>query len=96
MIATGTRARHTIVTNLAFELVIVVLLVGFVVAMCSPSHWLRAVIIVAASLLLAGVMRIVLPPARAGLLCVRSRFFDIVCYVVGGAAVLGFGVLVPR
>ena len=96
MIATGTRTRQTFVANLAFELVLLVLVAGFCIAMFTPSHWLRAVVVVSSAMLLAGLLRLVLSPTRAGLLCVRGRFFDVVCYLAGGALVLGFGVLVPR
>jgi Protein of unknown function (DUF3017) len=96
MIATATRTRQGFVANLAFELVLVVLAAGFCIAMFSPSHWLRAVVVVAASMLLAGVLRLVLSRNQAGLLRIRGRFFDVACYLIGGGLVLGFGVLVPR
>jgi uncharacterized membrane protein len=96
VIVTPTRVRQTVAANWAFESVMVVLLVGFCVAMLSPSHWLRAVTIVAAAVVLAGVLRAVLPPARARLLCIRSRFFDVVCFLACGGLVLGFGAAVPR
>jgi hypothetical protein len=96
VIATATRTRQTFLANLAFELVLAVLVVGFALAMLSPSHWLRAVVIVSIAMLLAGALRLVLTPARAGMLCIRGRFFDVICYLIGGALVLTFGILVPR
>jgi hypothetical protein len=96
MIATVTRTRQAVLANLAFEAVLLVLAIGFCIAMFSPSHWLRAVLVVAAAMLLAGVLRLFLPRSQAGLLFIRGRFFDVACYLVGGGLVLGFGVLVPR
>jgi hypothetical protein len=96
MIASVTRTRQAFVANLAFELVLAVLAIGFCIAMFSPSHWLRAVVVVAVAMLLAGVLRLFLSRNRAGLLRIRGRFFDVACYVIGGGLVLGFGVLVPR
>jgi hypothetical protein len=93
---TVNRTRQTLRANWPFEVVLIVVVAGFVIALSSPSHWLRAVVVVGAALLLAGVLRAVLPSAQAGLLCVRSRIFDIVCYLGLGALVISFGALVPR
>ena len=40
-------------------------------------------------MLVAGVLRLVLPTAHAGLLAVRGRWFDIVCYLAMGGVILG-------
>jgi hypothetical protein len=53
-----------------------------------PDHWRRGVAGLAASMVLAGVLRIVLPRHRAGLLVVRARWFDSAVYLALGAAIL--------
>ncbi len=52
----------------------------------APKHWLRGVLILAGAMLLGAVLRLVLPARRAGPLAVRSRAFDVVCYL--GSAVM--------
>jgi len=41
-------------------------------------------------------LRTVLPNGKAGLLVVRGRLFDALCYLSLGLAVFGFGILVPQ
>jgi DUF3017 family protein len=53
-----------------------------------PDHWRRGVGAVALAMIAAGVLRIVLPQQRAGLLRVRSRWLDVACYLSAGVAIL--------
>jgi hypothetical protein len=87
---------RTLRAQAPFTLVLLVVAAGFCYSGLNPQHWLRGVSIVAAGLLLGGLLRAVLPERRAGLLHVRSRLFDVFCLVVLGAGVLGFGVVQPR
>jgi len=48
----------------------------------SQGFWRRGLLVVAASLLVAAVLRLTLPTRRAGLLAVRGRAVDVV--VLGG------------
>ena len=54
--------------ELPFALVCVVTLVGLIGLVAFPHHWLRDVTIVAIGFGLGGLLRLVLPKRRAGLL----------------------------
>jgi len=51
-------------------------------------HWREGAALIGAALLLAAVLRAVLPTARAGLLAIRGKVVDIVTYTGLAAAVL--------
>jgi hypothetical protein len=70
---------------------IAVAYVGF-----SPEHWLRAVGVMALGLMIAGVARLLLSEAQAGLLRVRKRAFDVACYLSFGVLVITFGLTLPQ
>jgi Protein of unknown function (DUF3017) len=58
----------------------------------APGHWRRVSGIIAAALLLAGVLRLVLPPGQIGLLNVRGRMRDTVTYLLIGGLILGVAI----
>lgn len=82
------RALHWVADQLAFLLVIVILAAAFGYLIIEPGRWGRTSGIVAVAVLLAGVLRGVLPSPRVGMLAVRSRWFDTACYVVLGGLIL--------
>jgi ABC-type bacteriocin/lantibiotic exporter with double-glycine peptidase domain len=53
-------------------------------------------LVIAVGLLLAAVLRLVLPARRAGLLVVRSRRLDVALLLVLGAALLALASSVPE
>ena len=61
-----------------------------------PEHWLRGVGVVALAMFVGGTLRAVLTDRQAGLLAVRRRRFDVLCYLLLGAAILGIGLLLPH
>ncbi|MGH3979247.1 MAG: DUF3017 domain-containing protein [Pseudonocardiaceae bacterium] len=71
--------------HLAFGLVVAVVLLGLVRIV--QYHWREGTAIIGGALLLAGGLRAVLPPDRAGLLMIRGRGLDVLSYG-------GFGLLV--
>jgi predicted membrane channel-forming protein YqfA (hemolysin III family) len=71
-----------------FLVVLAVMVAALVYLQIWPDHWRRGVAGLAASMALAGVLRIVLPRHRAGLLAVRARWFDSVAYLLLGATML--------
>jgi hypothetical protein len=80
------RGRQARFTQLPFA---VVLLVVAVAALRTVQyHWREGAALIGAALLLAGVLRAVLPTARAGLLAIRGKVVDIVTYAGLAAAVL--------
>ncbi len=96
MTAARMRARGVLVRELPFVLVLIVVASGFCYTGLRSQHWLRGVIVVGVGFALAGILRLVLPDARAGLLRVRGRVFDCLCYLVLAACVIGFGIVQPR
>jgi hypothetical protein len=80
----------------AFIVVLVVVLAGLVGVVAFPRHWLRGVLIVAAGFGLATLLRLVLGKRQAGLLAVRGRAFDALCYLLSCVAITVFAVLLPR
>lgn len=71
--------------NLPILLVLALGATGIAYSAVVPVHWLRGVLLLAVACALAGVFRLVLPARQAGLLAVRGRLVDVVCY--GGLAV---------
>ncbi|UOX86489.1 DUF3017 domain-containing protein [Amycolatopsis sp. FBCC-B4732] len=73
-------------TQLPFALV---LLVAAVAALrIVQYHWREGAALIGVALLLAGILRAVLPTARAGLLVIRGKAVDIVTYTGLAAGVL--------
>jgi hypothetical protein len=64
----------------------------FVVAV---NHFRRGTVLLALSVLLAAVLRLVLPAREAGLLAVRSRLIDVLTLGGLGAGLLFFALVVP-
>jgi Protein of unknown function (DUF3017) len=93
---TGGRLRRTDVRNLPLIIVLALGATGLGYASAVPPHWLRGVLLLAFALLLAGAFRLLLPVRQAGLLAVRSRITDVLCYAGGGLAIIIFGLALPR
>lgn len=60
------------------------------------QHWREGAALLAGSLLVAAVLRMLLPDDRAGLLAVRSRVIDVVCYLVLGLVTLTLAVTITH
>jgi hypothetical protein len=73
-----------------FTVVAALVVVSVLYLVVWPDHWRRGVGIVALALVVAGALRLVLPTQRIGMLAVRARWFDAVCYF--GLAVVIVGV----
>jgi len=59
------------------------------------NHWRRGSMVLGGATGLAGLFRLVLPPDRAGLLVLRSRWFDVVVTGLAGAAMIVLALVVP-
>jgi hypothetical protein len=92
----GGRAFRAARRDIPFLLIVAALVVAFVYVRMQPQHWLRGVLAIGIDLIAAGVLRLVLPARRAGLLVVRSRLFDTVAYAGLGVLVITFGVALPQ
>jgi hypothetical protein len=74
--------------QLAFLAVLVVLGAAFVYLIVEPGRWGRGSGGISVAVLLAGVLRAVLPTTRIGMLAARSRVVDSVAYLVLGGVIL--------
>ena len=62
----------------------------------ATANWREGSVLLGGALLLAAVLRAVLPPDRAGLLAIRSRAVDILSYTGLGLAVVLLAVTITR
>jgi hypothetical protein len=76
--------------------VLVVIVAAVAYLLIDPDRWRKGVGVIATALLLAGLLRAVLPTPMAGLLVVRGRKFDTLCYLVLGAAILIVDIRLPH
>jgi len=65
--------------------------IGLVLAL----HWRRGAMMMGGATGLAGLLRMVLPEERAGLLVVRSRAWDVIVTGLTGAAMIVLALVVP-
>jgi hypothetical protein len=80
------RGRQARFTQLPFA--VVLLVVAVAVLRIVQYHWRAGAALIGAALLLAGVLRAVLPTERAGLLAIRGKVVDIVTYAALAVAEL--------
>jgi Protein of unknown function (DUF3017) len=83
------RVARWIVEQLAFLAVLAVLAAAFGYLLAAPEQWRHGTIVIAAALLLAGVLRAALPTSWVGMLVVRHRALDAVAYLMLGGVILG-------
>jgi hypothetical protein len=76
----------------AFLAVLSVLAFGFAYLLFNSHRTGRVTGLFAASMLLAGALRAVLPTRLVGLLAVRSRAVDILIYLLLGGVILGLDI----
>ncbi|HEX3334839.1 MAG TPA: DUF3017 domain-containing protein [Jatrophihabitans sp.] len=82
------RVGRWIGEQFAFLVVLAVLAAAFGYLTVDPSHWARVAGLVAVALLLAGGARLTLPTERVGLLVVRGRIADTICFLGLGVVIL--------
>lgn len=75
--------------------VLVGLVVGAGLTLVFFEYWRRGLVTIGAAMGLAGLLRLLLPARRAGLLSVRGRGFDVAAYVAMGVALIGIGLAIP-
>lgn len=61
----------------------------------ATGHWRKGAFAVGCSVVLAGLLRAVLPTKTVGLLAVRARWFDTLLLVLCGGAMLVLTMVVP-
>jgi len=82
------RAARWVRTEIPFSLVFATLLVAVLYLVVEPGRWGRSSGGVSVALLLAGLLRAVIPTSRVGLLAVRGRVVDSLSYLILGAVIL--------
>jgi hypothetical protein len=80
------RSRQSRFSQLPFAAVLLVVAVA--VLRIVQYHWREGTALIGAALLLAAVLRLALPTARAGLLAIRGKLVDVVTFTCLAAAVL--------
>ncbi|CAO5148457.1 membrane hypothetical protein [Frankia sp. AiPs1] len=73
----------------------VLLGVGGGFLLISQNRWRRGLLLIGATLVLAGLTRLAVPTRRMGLLAVRGRVFDTLLLLALGAAVIALTTAVP-
>ncbi|RJQ79265.1 DUF3017 domain-containing protein [Pseudonocardiaceae bacterium YIM PH 21723] len=73
-----TRDDSRIPDHLAFGLVMLTMFIGFIRII--QFYWREGSILVGGALLLAALLRALLSDEKAGLLTIRSRTIDVLCY----------------
>lgn len=91
----GGGLRTVDLRNLPIVLVLALGTTGIAYSAVVPSHWLRGVLLLAVACGLAGVFRLLLPARQAGLLAVRGRLVDVVCYGGLAVAIVVLGLALP-
>lgn len=86
------RALRWITDQFAFLVVVAVLAAAFIYLIIEPGRWGRTSGVVAVSVLLAALLRAVLPSTSAGMLAVRSKWIDAACYLVLGGVILAIDI----
>jgi DUF3017 family protein len=81
--------------NLPIVLVLALGATGIAYSAAVPRHWLRGVLLLAVACGIAGVLRLLLPVRQAGLLAVRGRLTDVVCYLGLAVAIIVLGLALP-
>jgi Protein of unknown function (DUF3017) len=87
-----TRGLRWMWTEFPFVVVVALVIASAGYLVFFPGHWRRGTGVIAVALLTAGVLRCVLPPPRVGMLGVRGRWRDTVCYLALGGVILAVAI----
>jgi hypothetical protein len=82
------RAWRWTAEQLAFLIVLAGVAAAFVYLLVEPGHWRRGTAALSVAVLFAALLRLVLPTTRVGLLAVRGRWADTLCYLLLGGLIL--------
>jgi hypothetical protein len=76
-------------------LLAVLVMVGVGLLLVTFDHWRRGLVVIGLSLIIAGLLRLLLPVRRVGFLAVRSRPMDVVLLAVAGLALAVIALTIP-
>jgi hypothetical protein len=86
--------RSRIPTALPAALVAAVTIAGM--ALVLTQHWRKGAVVLGAALLVAAVLRMLVPLDRIGLLAIRSRAIDVLCYSAFGVVMVVLASTITR
>jgi hypothetical protein len=75
---------------------LVALIVALGMLRVLTQHWRQGAVLIGGALLVAAVFRAVIPDDRVGLLAVRSRPVDVLCYCVLATLMIVVAVLISK
>ena len=75
-------------------LVAVIALVGL--GLVLTQHWRRGAVLLGAALLVAAALRVAVPAERVGLLAIRGKVVDVLCYSGFGVAMVLLAATITR
>jgi DUF3017 family protein len=86
--------RSRLPTFLPIALVAVIALVGM--GLVLTQHWRRGAVLLGVALLVAAVLRLAVPAERVGLLAIRGKAVDVLCYSGFGVAMVLLAATITR
>jgi hypothetical protein len=76
-------------------LLAVLVMVGIGLLLVTFDHWRRGLVVIGLSLIIAGLLRLLLPVRRVGFLAVRSRPTDVLLLALAGLALAVTALTIP-
>ncbi|WP_232663850.1 DUF3017 domain-containing protein [Pseudonocardia sp. TRM90224] len=86
--------RSRLPVNVPIALVAVIVASGLVRVLM--QHWREGAALIGGAMLVAAVLRMVLPDDRVGLLAIRSKAIDVLCYSGFGVMMIVLAVTITR
>jgi hypothetical protein len=86
--------RSRLARHLPILIVLAIAAVGM--ARVLTQHWREGAVLLGGSLLAAAALRMILSTERSGLLAIRSRVIDVLCYVGFGLAMVILAATITR
>ncbi|MCU1656269.1 MAG: hypothetical protein JWO57_925 [Pseudonocardiales bacterium] len=82
------QVRRRVRAQAPFLAIVLIVVACFVYMSIEPGHWRRGTGALGCAMLLAGLLRATLPATHIGLLAIRGRWWDTLCYLALGALIL--------
>ena len=86
--------RSRLPTVVPAVLVAVIVLVGM--GLVLTQHWRRGAVLLGVALLVAAALRLAVPAERVGLLAIRGKAVDVLCYSGFGTAMVLLAATITR
>jgi hypothetical protein len=89
--------RHPLLAGFLrqWPLLLVIVVVGLGLLLIAAERWRSGLVLMGLALVVAGVLRLLLPLRRIGFLAVRSRPVDVTLTVAAGLAVAAIALTIP-